>query len=228
MKLTSSQVWTIVGLASLVWLGLSILGVTSGGGLTAVFSLADIIPALLVAASIHERWLWRQSLFHRSRVITTPVVIGTWRGQLESFWQNPETGERPPIKTVYLTIQQTATTVSVRLLTNESSSEQLAGTVTESESGYPAISYNYRNRPDMRYRKDGVSPIHYGGAVLEIVGDPATGLNGEYWTDRNSRGEFKFREQSPRIAQTFEEAESLTFGPPRPYGVLDGLRGLRA
>src|SRR5439155_3399075 len=75
--------------------------------------------------------------------------------------------------------------------------------------GYPAISYNYRNRPDLKHRKDGVSPIHYGGAVIEIVGDPATGLNGEYWTDRNSRGEFNFREQSPRIARSEEHTSEL-------------------
>jgi hypothetical protein len=102
-------------------------------------------------------------------------------------------------------------------------SEQLAGTVAKSESGYPAISYNYRNRPDLEFRKDGASPIHYGGAVIEIVGDPATGLNGEYLTDRNSRGQFRFREHSALIAQTFEEAERLAFAEPRPVGVLGGL-----
>lgn len=220
MRLTSSQVWVIVGLASLIWLALSVVGVQAGGGIAFVFSLRDTIPLLLVLAAVHERWLWRHSWFHRSRVITTPVVIGTWRGSLESFWVDPATGQKPDVKTVYLTIRQTATTINVRLLTNESASEQLAGTVAKSESGYPAISYNYRNRPDLKFRKDGVSPIHYGGAVIEIVGDPATGLNGEYWTDRNSRGQFRFREQSSRIAQTFEEAKRLSFGPPRPVGIF--------
>lgn len=223
VRLTSSQTWAIVGIASLIWLGLSVFGVTSGGGPSVVLSFADIIPALLFGALVYERWLWRWSPLHEARLVSTPVVIGTWKGDLEPFWELPKTHPRPPIKTAYLTIAQTATTVFVRLLTDESASEQLAGTVTKAESGYPAISYNYRNKPGMALRYT-VSPIHYGGALIEIVGDPATGLKGDYWTDRKSRGEVKFREHSPEVAQTFEEAGKLTFGPPQPVGVLG--RGL--
>lgn len=222
MRLSSSQTWAIVGIASLIWLGLSVFGVTSGGGIDVVFSLADIIPALLFVGWIYETRLWRWSVLHDVRLVATPVVIGTWKGDLKSFWEHPETHERPPIKTVYLTIQQTATTVFVRLLTNESASEQLSGSVTKAESGYPAISYNYRNKPDMAHRLT-ISPIHYGAAILEIIGDPATGLNGDYWTDRKSQGKFTFREHSPEIAQTFEEAERLTYGSHRPVG-LKGRR----
>jgi SMODS-associating 2TM, beta-strand rich effector domain len=220
VRLTTSQVWVVVGLASLIWLALGVVGIRAGGGIDFVFSLRDTIPLLLFLASLHERWLWRHSWFHRTRVITTPVVIGTWRGTLESFWLDAATGQKTESKIVYLVIRQTATTINVRLLTNESTSEQLAGTVAASESGYPAISYNYRNRPDLKFRKDGKSPIHYGGAVIEIIGDPATGLNGEYWTDRNSRGQFRFRDQAARIAQTFEEAQSLKYDAPTPVGVL--------
>ena len=223
MRLTSSQVWAIVGFASLVWLALSVVGVSSGGGSSVVFSLADIIPALLFVGFLHERWLWRHAWFHRSRIIPTPVVIGTWRGELESFWEHPETHERPPVKTVYLTIRQTAMTISVRLLTNESASEQVGGMVVKDEAGYPAISYNYRNEPEARYRENNVSPIHYGAALLNIVGDPAQRLKGHYWTDRKSHGEFRFCEQNSHIAQDFAEAETFTYGPPRQVGVLDGL-----
>jgi hypothetical protein len=220
MRLSNSQIWFIVGVASLIWLALSVFGLTSGGGLSVVVTLADIIPALLLAGWIFEGWLWRWSPFHAVGLISTPVVIGTWRGELESFWVDPETGERPAVKIVYLTIGQTATTVAVRLLTNQSVSEQLSGMVTKVDSGYPVISYNYRNTPDLTFRENNVSPIHYGGAVVEILGDPATGLKGWYWTDRNSRGEFKFHEHSPDTAQTFGQAQQLAFGPPRPIGVL--------
>jgi len=60
--------------------------------------------------------------------------------------------------------------------------------------------------------------------MIEIEGRPATGLNGEYWTDRNSSGKFAFREHAPRVAQTFEQATKLAYGAPRPVGILDGLR----
>lgn len=60
--------------------------------------------------------------------------------------------------------------------------------------------------------------------IPKIEGRRATGLNDEYWTDRNSSGKFTFREHAPRVAQTFEQATTLAYGAPRPVGILDGLR----
>jgi len=174
MSISTSQVWAIIGLAALIWLALSIVGVASGGGISIVFNLADIIPALLFGWWLYERWGWRWGPLHAVGLLSTPVVIGTWRGTLESFWKDPKTGELPAPKTVYLTIAQTVTSVSVRLLTDESSSEQVAGAITRAESGFPAISYNYRNKPQLELRQTR-SPIHYGAAVIEIEGRPATG-----------------------------------------------------
>ena len=145
-------------------------------------TLADLIPLFLFMVSVYERWLWRWSPLHRIGLLGTPVVIGTWRGDLESFWVDPKTDQRPPVKTVYLVIAQTATTVSVRLLSNESSSVQTSGVVGKDDAGYPVISYNYRNTPDLKFREDNPSPIHFGGAILKIEGDPATALDGWYWT----------------------------------------------
>lgn len=39
MRLQETQVWAVVGIASLLWLSLGVLGVTSGGGIGAVLSL---------------------------------------------------------------------------------------------------------------------------------------------------------------------------------------------
>ena len=150
-------------------------------------------------------------MLHRVGLVNTPVVIGTWRGQLKTFWKT-EAGETPPPTTVYLTVRQTATTVRVRLLTEESASEQVAGTITTTDSGYPAISYTYRNEPDLEQRRT-KSQIHYGAALLRIEGRPATGLDGHYWTDRESWG-------SLRIAQSYNEAAMLKYGSPKPAGVF--------
>jgi hypothetical protein len=215
VSLSTSQSWAVIGLAALVWLALSVFGVTSGGGLAVVFSLRDIIPALVFGFSLYERWGWRWQLLHKLRVVKTPVVIGTWRGDLTSSFQ-----EAPG--TVYLAVSQTLTTVSVRLLSADSTSVSIAGGVAKTESGFPVIAYNFRNRPRVALRHNG-SEMHYGGALVEIIGDPAAGLDGEYWTERATKGEFKPRAHSPVIAQTFEEAEKLLYGAPRPLGVLDGL-----
>lgn len=228
MRPTASQTWTIVGIAAVIWLALSVFGITSGGGLSVVWSLADIVPALVAGAAIYERWLWRWSVLHRIGLIKTPVVIGTWKGVLESFWEDATTHVRPAPTMVYLTIVQTATTVVVRLLTAESASEQVVGTVGKSESGHPAISYTFRNRPDLRFREGNASAIHYGGAILEVVGDPARRLNGWYWTDRSSRGEFTFTEHAHEFAQTFDDAGRLRYSEPRPVGIPGTTRLARA
>lgn len=222
MSLSTSQGWAVVGLAALIWLALSIFGVTSGGGLAVVWSLRDIIPALVFGFSLYERWGWRWQVLHRLGVTRTPVIIGTWRGELTSDWED-DTGTKIAPFTVYLSINQTLTTTAIHLLSLESSSVPVAGGLAKTETGFPAIGYLYRNRPGVTLRQ-GRSRMHYGGAMVEIVGDPATGLNGEYWTDRKTIGSFAMREHSPVIAQTQEEAEMLAFGPPRPLGVLDGLR----
>jgi hypothetical protein len=87
----------------------------------------------------------------------------------------------------------------------------------------PTIAYTYRNEPDLALR--GVrSEIHYGAAVLRVNGKPANELDGRYWTDRPTRGTFRFGEHTVRIAQSYAEATNLSYGPPKPAGVLTYLR----
>jgi hypothetical protein len=215
--LSELRVWSLVAITGVIWLTLVVAGVVTGN--TDAFStVADALPLLLLASYAFERRGWRARWFH-PRWVSTPVVIGTWRGELHSFWEDTA-GQAPPAKVVYLTIRQTLTSVSVRLLSDESTSEQVAGGITTAESGYPAIAYSYRNKPGIGLRH-ATSNIHYGGALIEIVGDPATGLDGDYWTERKSKGKLTFREHASQIAQTYEEATKLAYGPPRPLGVLE-------
>jgi len=216
--LSELRVWSLVFITGVIWLTLVAASVVSGN--TDAFSvIVDLLPLILLGAYAFERRGWRAQGLH-PRWVETPVVIGTWRGTLTSYWEDAA-GQSPAPKTVYLTIRQTLTSISVRLLSDEATSEQVAGGVIRAESGYPAIAYNYRNKPGIGLRQ-ATSNIHYGGALIEIVGDPATGLDGEYWTERRSKGKLTFREHAPRIAQTHEEAAKLSYGSPRPLRVLEG------
>jgi hypothetical protein len=188
-----------------------------------VLSLREIIPWLLFGGFLYERWGWRWSLLHKIGVVRTPVVIGTWKGELTSDYDDGS-GPRDPF-TVYVAVSQSLTTVAVHLLSIESTSVPVAGGIARTETGFPAIGYLYRNRPRVELRQSR-SPMHYGGAMIEIVGVPATGLNGEYWTDRKTIGSFRLREHSPVVAQTHEQATLMTYGEPRPVGVFAGLRAL--
>lgn len=215
--LSELRVWSLLAITGVIWLTLVAASIVSGNtdGLSVI---VDLLPIILIASYAFERRGWRAQWLH-PRLVETPVVIGTWKGQLQSFWEDAN-GKPPASKTVYLVVRQTLTTVSVRLLSDEATSEQVAGGIARAESGYPAIAYNYRNKPGVELRQ-ATSNIHYGGAMLEIVGDPATGLEGEYWTERKSKGKLMFGEHAPQIAQTFSQAETLTYGAPRPVRVLE-------
>ena len=93
---------------------------------------------------------------------------------MQSDWKDPETGTPIPPRTVYLAIQQTAVSLAVRLLTDESTSDLLNGQVATQPSGYPALTYTYRNEPALALQQTR-SQIHHGSAMINIIGDPAEG-----------------------------------------------------
>ena len=212
--LSELRVWSLIFITGAIWLTLAAASVVSGN-IDAFSVIVDLLPLILLGAYAFERRGWRAQWLH-PRWVSTPVVIGTWRGTLTHYGTEP-----PTTKTAFLVVRQTLTAASVRLLTDESTSEQVAGGVAPGETGYPTITYLYRNTPGIGQRH-ATSNIQYGGATVEIVGDPATGLNGEYWTDRKTKGSVTFREHSPAIAQTYEQATKLSYGLPRPLRVLEG------
>jgi predicted pore-forming effector associated with SMODS systems len=205
---TGAQAWAIYGVVGVIWLALMVTAGISGQ-FDQVSKITSIVPALLVGAALFERYVWRWPPLH-PRPIHTPVVRGTWRGELASLWTDPSTREHPPKKAVFLVIGQTLTEVSVRLHSEESSSEQIAGTLAIRKStGEHTITWTYMNAPRIDLREH--SRPHYGGAVLTVFGDPPARLQGEYWTDRQSKGSLDLRGHSPVIANSFEHAASLTY-----------------
>jgi hypothetical protein len=154
------------------------------------FSTAVLIAS--VGLAIWDAWLWRLPLVQRLPGVVR-CVRGTWKGTLTSFWVDPSTGQSPAPKTVYLIVRQTASLVSVRLVTDESQSASTMGTVTTSD-GTSVLAYMYLNKPDMRVESR--SRMHHGSTVLDISGLPANHLKGRYWTDRDSKGELDFFERS--------------------------------
>ena len=108
-----------------------------------------------------------------------------------------------------LPVEQTMTTIRTRLLTDESEPDAIVAAVAKLPNGYRAISYTYENTPRIGLRRK--SPPHRGGALLTIHGEPPNRIVGEYWTARDSQGELTLTSRSPDVAQSFEEAHSLTF-----------------
>jgi hypothetical protein len=191
---------------ALIWLPLSVVGFVNGGP-TAILAMSDILAVVLVVVSAFERWGWRWRRLH-PRPVGTPVVRGTWRGMLASSWKDPITSEVRPPNTVYLSIRQTLTSVWVRLLTDESVSDQVVGSVKRDPSSEDwLISYTYRNSPQLPLRK--TSPEHKGGAFLTIYGEPPRRIVGEYWTGRETAGTLEMDMRVPEVAQSYLDAQAL-------------------
>jgi hypothetical protein len=216
--LSNLQTWTIVGLGALIWLPLSVLGFASGGP-AAVLWLSDLLAIVLALISAFERWAWRWRPLH-PHIVGTPDVRGTWRGMLSSSWIDPATESARPPKVVYLAIRQTLTTVWVRLLTNESASDQMVGSVKKDAASEDwLLSYNYRNTPKLPLRK--TSPEHRGGTFLTIYGEPPARIEGEYWTSRDTKGTLAMDARVEAVAQSYVDAEALTYATPVEHAAQD-------
>jgi hypothetical protein len=204
---TGLQVWAVSAIVAIIWLALLVVAGLSGN-LDQFSKITSIVPALVLGAVLFERYGWRWAPLH-PHFVHMPIVRGTWEGELGSLWTDQATQSSPSKKTTYLTIEQTLTTISVRLHSDESSSEQIAGTVATNRSGQRIIASTYVNIPRVGQRER--SRPHYGGVILTVFGDPPTRLEGEYWTDRQSKGGLVFRGHSPEIADSYETAKSLSF-----------------
>jgi hypothetical protein len=66
----------------------------------------------------------------------------------------------------------------------------------------------YRNTPQVHLRGER-SEIHYGALLLELKGDPVNGLQGHYWTDRQTRGTLELSNRQKRLVNDYAEAARL-------------------
>lgn len=197
--------WTVISIAGVIWLALIAIGAVTGKP-EEFKTISEVVPALLLLLGFFERWIWRWAFF--PRLVNVPVLHGTWQGELQSLWKDPATGAVPTKKTVYLSVDQTMTSICVRLMSDESASEQVAGSLVHPNSGPRVVSAVYLNTPTAAHR--GASPMHYGAIVLRVTGAfPSRRLEGDYWTDRQSKGSLVFDHHKSTIADSFTDADGL-------------------
>jgi len=165
--------------------------------------VVGIVGILLL---LFDKWLWKLPVIH-SLFVPFPDVSGTWKGQIVSSWKDAKTGEqREPID-AFLVIYQTYSSINIRMITKESKSDLLSGNIIQNQSGSDKIAGIYNNFPNLLIRDK--SPIHYGGLLLEINNGEKTILEGEYWTDRDTKGTLRFDIRMKKICDNFDSALSL-------------------
>jgi hypothetical protein len=163
------------------------------------------VTAATIGLAVWNKWIWRFRWVQRLPYVPRSLR-GTWSGTLTSFWVNPETGDRPAPKQVFLAVRQSATSISAVLLTEESWSRSAMASLAEDDVE-ASLSYIYLNKPQARVEHR--SRMHNGSTFLNVSGRPATRLHGRYWTDRDTRGELDFDQRRDAIADDFQAATRL-------------------
>lgn len=201
-----------IQVVALVVVAVFAVGIWSTGGDVELGWLRFFSAAVLVATAAliaWDRYLWRLKL--AQRVPSVPRSLhGTWEGTLTSLWVDPKTGRSPEPKTVYLVVRQSASKITLTLLTDETTSRSSLARLAESD-GMSTLDYLYldRPKPSVRHR----SPTHHGSGSLTVSGRPVRKLHGRYWTDRNSQGEVEFLARRNELADDFDTAAGLFESP---------------
>ena len=188
------------GLWSLILLG---AGIHIGGAWVKVVSALPLVVVIVFA--VFDNWLWQIELVRK--VAGRPQLNGTWRGELTSL-RNDDNGREvrhEPI-TIYLVVHQTFLTIRICLLSAESKSRSIGALLERHGAHDYTVYYHYVNLPGLDVRAR--SPTHAGGGHVEAGGINPSRLEGEYWTDRRTRGTFSVARITKSKYWTWTDAET--------------------
>ncbi len=202
--LSRIQVTALVGVVLAV--NAVVLGV-EGHPLKGIFSpFTYAVSCLMGLLFVFDGWLWKWTPFAEA-LGARRNIDGTWRAQLQTNWVNPQTMQTPGPIEAFFVIRQTFSSVSVRMFTAESESVAVVSTIEKAEDGVSNLINVYRNTPKQGVRSR--SEIHHGALTLRLEGTPPTGLRGEYWTERGTKGSIVSSDHVSQHADSFEDAKHL-------------------
>ena len=158
---------------------------------TILMRLPTALAIYGLALVIFARWLWRYPIF-KEWLVLIPDLSGEWTGSLNATYQDPETGRRTSSKGMNATIKQDLFHISIIMRTKEMKSTSfVAAFDIDKDQNRKRMCYSYTSRPKPENREK--SPMHDGTALLDIIGNPPSRLNGEYWTTRKTTGTIELK-----------------------------------
>ena len=192
-------VYIMLGVSALSWFLLNILADRNINSLTNncwIFFKVATFDLLLIG--IFTKWAWKLRLF-KGWLVPFPNLNGSWQGDILSTWVNPDTGQKLlPIPAI-LTIKQTFLTISCVMRTAEMTSySYTADFRIDRDTQIRQLVYSYTSNPKQTVSDR--SPAHDGTIVFDLIGNPVSKINGNYWTARNTKG---------HIVMTFREKNLL-------------------
>lgn len=155
--------------------------------------IPKVVTADLLLIGIFMKWLWQ---LLQGWLVPFPDLNGTWQGHIQTNWKDAEGRTPGPIPTI-LTIKQTFVRMSCVMRTGEMESHSyLEGFCIDKEAQIRRLCYSYTSKPKAALRSR--STPHDGTMLFNIIGTPARKLEGEYWTQRQTKGS---------VALTFRDKE---------------------
>lgn len=173
----SFHIKALLYVTAFVW---ALLLVYQGQSLTWGFikTLNFMTAFMIILIGAFDKWIWRWKLLH-PWFVSTPILVGTWKGAITSDWIDPETNKQSAPADAFILIYQTYSTINAKLITHESSSDLINSNLATSYDVYELTGL-YLNTPRALVRDR--SSIHYGGIVLKVHQNKVMTLDGHYWT----------------------------------------------
>ena len=200
--LSSRQLSPLIVLSIALWV---IGALLAGADLTLAGNLLRPIgPVLFVVGTVltaFDLWLWHCGILY-PWFVDRPDLRGTWRATFVSSYVPP--GENEPVGPLEarIVIRQTFSSLHIRMLTAESSSNTVGATVSREPDGSHLILGVYQNRP--REEVTPRSSMHVGAMWLAGDGRLPDVLRGFYWTNRATRGDLTLGSRERELLSSFE------------------------
>lgn len=150
------------------------------------FKYAGIYELIIfILLSFLWKYIWKKIPILNEWIF--PDLNGNWN--VEIYWKRDDI---LGIKKGIVNIKQDFLKLSMELFTDESESETLVVQPKKHpESGRLHLYYIYRNTPKSNTQLD----PHIGSALLKLSPNNMSELEGNYFTDRNTKGVLKFTRQ---------------------------------
>jgi len=202
--LTQRQLTVLIFIGAVTWLtSLFLQGVSVD--LSWLKSLSGVGTVVSFVLWVFDSWIWRLRLLH-PWFVAQPNIRGTWKSEIHSTWINPETDQPLPGIEAYVVVRQSYSCITIRVFTRESESLTLAASLNITPDGLWQLASVYRNSPRATLLDRSVQ--HFGAIALDVRGDPAYLIDGQYWTNRNTRGEMRLFARSSVLYQDFNTASA--------------------
>src|SRR6267378_86923 len=201
--MTRVQISALLVLAASSWaLVLWVSGAEIGYEDLKPFSVT--VSVLVGAVVLFNLYCWRWPIF-RGWLADRPVLKGSWKVQLSSSFKDEGAADRKEIE-AYFIVRQTYLHTSIRAFTAETSSKTLSVHLTKDEDGVWTMEGVYLDTPSTSVRDR--SQIHFGAFHVVLSGNPVSSFQGQYWTDRETRGNLaSMGSAAPATYGSFEEAK---------------------